>query len=210
MLSPTRFSYTNRSLVNLSEKKGWLCTRVEQPPQRFASTLNLLPQLCSLLSQRFSSWKLVSGGVSAEVTSADLWGTAPSPLRTSPRHGAAVTGPLRPGCHTSSSFPLRCILPAGSTTVLGFEPQSRHWAGLGCRSVIGKGLQDSKMSPRGREEKQPHLWPLPECWARDGAVGRHTVSPGWRPCWRINACLLFGSWKGTWLLLLLKGQAGVE
>ena len=82
--------------------------------------------------------------------------------------------------------------------------------GLGCRSVIGKGLQDSKMSPRGREEKQPHLWPLPKCWARDGAVGRHTVSPGWRPCWRVNACLLFGSWKGTWLLLLLKGQVGVE
>lgn len=115
VLSPTRFSYTNQSLVNLSEKKGRLCARVEQPPQRFASTLNLLPQLCSLLSQRFSSWKPVSGGASAEVTSADLWGTAPSPLRTSPRRGAAVTGPLRPGCHTSSSFPLRFILPAGST-----------------------------------------------------------------------------------------------
>ena len=50
VLSPTRFSYTNRSLVNLSEKKGRLCARGEQTPQRFGSTLNLLPQLCSPLS----------------------------------------------------------------------------------------------------------------------------------------------------------------
>lgn len=60
---------------------------------------------------------------------ADLWPHLSGHWDLVAQWSSSASGPLHPGSHTSSLFPPRPTLQAGSTTMLGFKPKSRHdWA----------------------------------------------------------------------------------
>lgn len=77
-------------------------------------------------------FQVVSGGASAEISPplpADLWPHLSGHWDLVAQWSSSASGPLHPGSHTSSLFPPRPTLQAGSTTMLGFKPKSRHdWA----------------------------------------------------------------------------------